>query len=80
MTARAMDNFGLTKLFLVNPRDVWPNKKAENSAKHAKNIVSTKNVESDLLMPIFSTRSTNGSRRYASTIPATKGIKTELRV
>ena len=43
MTARAMDNFGLSKLFLVNPREGWPNKKAENSAKHAKNII--KNVK-----------------------------------
>ena len=43
MTARAMDNFGLSKLYLVNPRDGWPNKKAENSAKHAKSII--KNVK-----------------------------------
>ena len=39
MTARAMDNFGLTKLFIVNPRDGWPSKIAENSAKHGKNII-----------------------------------------
>jgi hypothetical protein len=51
----------------------------ELPTEHTKNIVSTKNVENDLLMPIFSTRSTNGSRRYASIIPATKGIKTGLR-
>ena len=43
MTARAMDNFGLSKLCLVNPRDGWPSKKAENAAKHAKNIL--KNVK-----------------------------------
>jgi len=43
MTARAMDNFGLSRLYLVNPREGWPNKKAENSAKHAKNII--KNVK-----------------------------------
>ena len=43
MTARAMDNFGLSSLYLVNPRDGWPNKKAENSAKHAINIL--KNVK-----------------------------------
>ena len=52
----------------------------ELPTEHTKNIVSTKNVESDRLIPIFSTRSTNGSRRYASIIPATNGIKTELRV
>ena len=33
MAARAMDNFGLSKLSIVNPRDGWPSKKAENSAK-----------------------------------------------
>jgi len=43
MTARAMDNFGLSRLYLVNPRDEWPSKKAENSAKHAKSII--KNVK-----------------------------------
>ncbi len=43
MTARAMDNFGLSRLYLVNPREGWPNKKVENSAKHAKNII--KNVK-----------------------------------
>mgnify|MGYP002844673708 CR=1 FL=1 len=32
MAARAMDNFGLSKLSIVSPRDGWPSKKA----KHAK--------------------------------------------
>ena len=40
MTARAMDNFGLSRLYLVNPRDEWPNKKAEKSAKHAESIIT----------------------------------------
>jgi len=39
MAARVMDNFGLSKLYIVNPRDGWPSKIAENSAKHAKNII-----------------------------------------
>ena len=39
MTARVMDNFGLSKLYIVNPRDGWPSKIAENSAKHGKNII-----------------------------------------
>ena len=30
--ARAMANFGLTDLRLVNPRDGWPNEKAEAMA------------------------------------------------
>ena len=40
MAARAMDNFGLSKLFIVNPRDGWPSKKAETSAKHAGKIIN----------------------------------------
>ena len=39
MTARVMDNFGLSKLYIVSPRDGWPSKIAENSAKHGKNII-----------------------------------------
>ena len=39
MTARAMDNFGLSKLFIVNPRDERPSKLAENSAKQGINII-----------------------------------------
>ena len=39
MTARVMDNFGLSKLYIVNPRDGWPSKIAENSAKHGKDII-----------------------------------------
>ena len=40
MTARVMDNFGLSKLSIINPRDGWPNKKAESSAKHAEKIIN----------------------------------------
>ena len=39
MTARAMDSFGLSKLFIVNPRAGWPSKLAENSAKQGKKII-----------------------------------------
>ena len=48
MTARAMDNFGLSRLYLVNPREGWPNKKAENSAKHAKSILRNVKIFSNL--------------------------------
>ena len=44
MAARAMDNFGLSKLFIVNPRDGWPSKKAETSAKHADKIIKKTKV------------------------------------
>jgi tRNA/rRNA methyltransferase len=44
MAARAMDNFGLSKLFIVNPRDGWPSRKAETSAKHANKIINKAKV------------------------------------
>ena len=48
MTARAMDNFGLSKLCIVNPRDGWPSKKAENSSKHAKKIINNAKIFNNL--------------------------------
>ena len=48
MSARAMDNFGLSKLFIVNPRDGWPIKKAETSAKHADTIINKAKVYNNL--------------------------------
>ena len=45
MTARVMDNFGLSKLYIVNPRDGWSRKIAENSAKHGKNIIKKAKIE-----------------------------------
>ena len=48
MSARAMDNFGLSKLFIVNPRDGWPSKKAETSAKHADTIIIKAKVYNNL--------------------------------
>ena len=48
MTERAMDNFGLSKLYIVNPRDEWPSKKAEDSSKHAINIINNVKIFSSL--------------------------------
>ena len=44
MAARAMDNFGFSKLSIVKPRDGWPNKKAKSSAKHADKIINNAKV------------------------------------
>jgi len=33
MAARAMGNFGLTRLRIVNPRDGWPNISAQRAAR-----------------------------------------------
>jgi len=39
MTARAMGNFGLTNLRIVNPRDGWPNVSAQRAAAGADHIL-----------------------------------------
>src|SRR3954454_22047660 len=39
MAARAMGNFGLTRLRIVNPRDGWPNVSAQRAAAGAYHIL-----------------------------------------
>ena len=39
MAARAMGNFGLTRLRIVNPRDGWPNLSAQRAAAGADHIL-----------------------------------------
>ncbi len=39
MCARAMGNFGLTRLRIVNPRDGWPNMAAQRAAAGADHIL-----------------------------------------
>jgi tRNA/rRNA methyltransferase len=39
MVARAMANFGLAELRLVNPRDGWPNEKAQAAASRADHVI-----------------------------------------
>jgi tRNA/rRNA methyltransferase len=41
MAARAMGNFGLTRLRIVNPRDGWPNLHATRAAAGADHIIDT---------------------------------------
>ena len=48
MTARAMDNFGFSKLSIVSPRDGWPSQKAESSAKHANKIINKAKIFNSL--------------------------------
>ena len=40
MVARAMANFGLAELRLVNPRDGWPNEKASAAASRADHVIN----------------------------------------
>jgi tRNA/rRNA methyltransferase len=39
MVARAMANFGLSELRLINPRDGWPNEKAKAAASKADHVI-----------------------------------------
>ena len=39
MVARAMANFGLSELRLVNPRDGWPSEKARSTASKADHVI-----------------------------------------
>ncbi len=48
MTARAMNNFGFSKLSIVSPRDGWPSKKANSSAKHADRIINKAKIYNSL--------------------------------
>lgn len=48
MVARAMANFGLSELRLVNPRDGWPSEKARAAASRADHVVDGAVVFDDL--------------------------------
>jgi tRNA/rRNA methyltransferase len=44
MVARAMANFGLSNLRIVNPRDGWPNEKAVSAASRADHVIEAARV------------------------------------
>ncbi|AKK19724.1 RNA methyltransferase [Candidatus Liberibacter africanus] len=48
MVARAMWNYNLTQLRLVNPRDGWPNEKARSSSANADRVIDSVCVFSSL--------------------------------
>lgn len=50
--ARAMKNFGLSQLRIVNPRDGWPNEKAESTAASASDIIHDVQIYGTLLEAI----------------------------
>ena len=52
MVARAMANFGLGELRLVNPRDGWPSEKARAAASRADHVIDAVTVHSTLLEAI----------------------------
>lgn len=48
MVARAMANFGLSQLRLVNPRDGWPSDRARATASRADHVIDAVKVFADL--------------------------------
>jgi tRNA/rRNA methyltransferase len=48
MVARAMANFGLSELRLVNPRDGWPSEKARSAASKADHVIDGAKVYATL--------------------------------
>ncbi|MFE0014001.1 RNA methyltransferase [Mesorhizobium sp. NPDC059054] len=52
MVARAMANFGLSELRLVNPRDGWPSEKARAAASRADHVVDAVKLYDDLASAI----------------------------
>ena len=48
MTARAMDNCGLTNLFLVSPREKWPNKISIKSSANSSKIINKAKIFNNL--------------------------------
>ncbi|RVC65656.1 RNA methyltransferase, partial [Mesorhizobium sp. M2A.F.Ca.ET.046.02.1.1] len=48
MVARAMANFGLSELRLVNPRDGWSSEKARAAASRADHVIDATRVFDDL--------------------------------
>jgi tRNA/rRNA methyltransferase len=47
MSARAMANFGLDEMRLVNPRDGWPSEKARHAASGANGVIDAANAYAD---------------------------------
>lgn len=48
MVARAMANFGLSELRLINPRDGWPSEKARAAASRADHVIDAVKLYDDL--------------------------------
>jgi tRNA/rRNA methyltransferase len=52
-SARAMKNFGITDLRIVNPRDGWPNSKAINMSVGASDVIHNAKIFSDIKSAIY---------------------------
>ena len=87
MVARAMANFGLAELRLVNPRDGWPSDKARAAASNADHVIDATQVFDDLpsavadLNFIFATtaRQRDGFKRVAGPVEAGRVLRGRAR-
>ena len=78
MVARAMANFGLAELRLVNPRDGWPSEKARAAASKADHVIDAVQVFEGLaealadLNFVVATTARQRSGRWLSTAPCSR--------
>ncbi|MGS1096110.1 RNA methyltransferase [Aquamicrobium terrae] len=83
MVARAMANFGLSELRLVNPRDGWPSEKARAAASKADHVIDAVRVFDDLpaaiadLNFVFATtaRARDGFKKVAGPVEAGRALR-----
>ncbi|HUH49877.1 MAG TPA: RNA methyltransferase [Mycoplana sp.] len=87
MVARAMANFGLAELRLVNPRDGWPSEKAISAASKADHVIAATKVFSSLeeavadLSFVYATtaRDRYGYKEVRSPVVAAETLRTRFR-
>ncbi|GES48548.1 tRNA/rRNA methyltransferase [Rhizobium sp. ERR 922] len=87
MVARAMANFGLAELRLVNPRDGWPNERAQATASKADHIIEATKVYETLeqaiadLNFVYATtaRERDGYKPVRSPVIAAETLRTKFK-
>jgi tRNA/rRNA methyltransferase len=87
MVARAMANFGLAELRLVNPRDGWPNERAQATASKADHVIAGTKVYDTLeeaiadLNFVYATtaRERDGFKPVRSPVVAAETLRTRFR-
>ncbi len=87
MVARAMANFGLAELRLVNPRDGWPSEKAISAASKADHVIEAAKVYPSLegaiadLEFVYATtaRDRYGYKEVRSPVVAANDLRTRFR-
>lgn len=87
MVARAMANFGLAELRLVNPRDGWPNERAQATASKADHIIEATKVYETLeqaiadLNFVYATtaRERDGYKPVRSPVVAAETLRTKFK-